>query len=195
MKKILIISIIITAILISCLTLRELVSFSKCDFRLKSVQKITLAGVNLNNKSTINDFNLADMASLTQHAIRGNLPMIFTLNLEARNPNSQQAAIDKIEWIALIDGNEIVSGFLNQKIVIPANNGLEIIPLNFQIDLVKIINSSSGNAIANLALNLMDIGNTSSKLTIKIKPTITISSFALNYPGYITITKEFSSGS
>ncbi len=181
-------------ILTSCSALKELISFTKCEFRMKSIESIRLAGVNLEGKSSINDFKLTDMAMLTQHAIRGTLPLDVLLYIEAKNPNQQSAAINKVEWIAYIDDMEMMTGFVNERIVIPANNGVGIIPLHIQFDMKKAAESSAGKAIANLALNLMNIGERESRFTIKIKPTILVGSFTLDYPGYINITKEFTSG-
>jgi len=185
---------IILFILNSCSTLRELISFTKCEFRLKSVEKVSLAGVNMKNKQSLSDFGFGDLTSVTQSVIRGNIPLKFSVNLEAKNPNSQTAAIDKIEWIAYVDDSEIVRGMLNERITVPANNGQTDIPLHFQIDLEKISNSSTAKSLVNLALSFTNLGDYNSRLTLKIKPTVTIAAFAIDYPGYIQIEKTFSSG-
>lgn len=181
-------------ILTSCSALRELISFTKCEFRMKSIDRIRLAGVDLEGKSSINDFNLADMAMLTQHAIRGTLPLDAVLQIEAKNPNQQTAAITKVEWIAYIDDLEMMTGYVDERVVVPPNNGTGIIPLNIQFDMKKVVESSTGKAIANLALNLMNIGERESRFTVRIKPTVLVGSIALDYPGYINISKEFTSG-
>ena len=194
MKKILIYSIIMIVILTSCSALKELISFTKCEFRMRSIENISLAGVNLEGKASINDFRLTDMAMLTQHAIRGTLPLDVVLHIEAKNPNQQSAAINEVEWIAYIDDLEMMTGFVNERVVIPANNGVGVIPLHIQFDMKKVVESSTGKSIANLGLNLMNIGERESRFTVKIKPTILVGSLALDYPGYINITKEFTSG-
>lgn len=193
MKKIYF-TIAVLFLLSACTVIRELVTFSKCEFRLKSVQEVKIAGINLNNKTSLKDFNFSDLASITQAVIRGSVPMNFYVDVEAKNPNSQNASIDKIEWIALVDDKEIVNGSLDQRIIVPANNGVTTIPLKFSIDLIKISNSSTAKSLAELALSVMNIGNHNSRLTIKIKPSITVGSFMIDYPGYISVTKEFSSG-
>jgi len=162
---------------------------------MKNIERIKVAGVSMEGKSSINDFSLADMAMLTQHAIRGTLPLDMVLHIEAKNPNQQSAAINRIEWIAYVDDLEMMSGYVDERVVVPPNNGIGIIPLHIEFDLKKVVESSTGKAIANLALNMMNIGERESRFTIKIKPTILVGSFALDYPGYISITKEFTSGS
>ncbi len=195
MKKILIISVIAVIILTSCSAIKELISFTKCEFRLKSLESIRLAGVSLQGKSSISDFKLSDIASFTQHALRGSVPLDMIMNIEARNPNQQSAAINRVEWIAYIDDVEMMTGTVNERVVVPANNGTGVIPLHIQFDMKKILKSSTGNAVANLALTLMDVGNRESRFVVKIKPTILVGSFDLEYPGYFTVSKEFTSGS
>lgn len=194
MKKIMIYSIITLFILTSCSALKELISFTKCEFRLKSIQSIKLAGVDLKGKTGISDFKISDMAVFTQYALRGNLPVDMVIQIETKNPNQQTAAINKVEWIAYLDEIEMMTGFVNDRIVIPPDNGTNLVPLHIRFDLKKVAGSSAGNAIAGLALNMLNMGEEDSRFIVKIKPTILVGSFKLDYPGYIKITREFTSG-
>src|SRR4030043_1795378 len=194
MKKILIYSIMMICILTSCLTLGELISFTKCEFRMKNIQQIQLAGVNLEGKSSVNDFKISDMATFTQYALRGTLPLEMVLQIEAKNPNQQSAAINKVEWIAYLDDFELITGLIKDRVVVPPNDGVGLIALHIRFDLRKAVESSAGSAIANLALKNMNIGEQESRFSVKIKPTILIGSFALDYPGYVKISKEYTSG-
>lgn len=194
MKKILIYNTIVILILTSCSTFKELISFTRCEFRMKNIQSIRLAGVDMQGKTSINDFNISDMAVFARYALGNSLPLDMVLLIEAKNPNRQSAALNKIEWIAYLDDMEMMEGIVNERIVVPPDNGTGIIPLHIQLDMKKVMKSSSANAIANLALNMMNIGDKESRLAVKIKPTILIGSVPLDYPGYIKITKNFTSG-
>ena len=185
---------IVVVLLGGCTALKELVTFTKCEFRYKMLNSVTLAGIDIKSKTTVRDFTVTELAKLTTTALGGTIPVRFRVILEAGNPNTQQASVSKIEWIAYIDGNEIVSGALNERVTIPPNNGRQDIPLDFEFDLVKVAGSNTARPVAELALALMDIGSHSSKLTIKVKPTVTVGAFDIQYPGYFTVTKEFSSG-
>jgi hypothetical protein len=50
------------------------------------------------------------------------------------------------------------------------------------------------DAVINFGLNLAGTGDQPSRLTVKVKPTILIAKKAMQYPGYITLTREFSDG-
>jgi hypothetical protein len=161
---------------------------------MKDIMSIKLAGVDLQGKANIGDFKISDMAIFTRYALGNTLPLDMVLQIEARNPNRQSAALNKVEWIAYLDDLEMMKGIVNDRIVIPPDNGTGIIPLHIQLDMKKVMKSSSANAIANLALNMMNIGEKESRLIVKIKPTILIGSVPLDYPGYIKVTKNFTSG-
>ena len=187
-------SIIILLLAGSCSVFQELASFSKCEFKIGNINRVDFAGINLLHKKTFQDFTMLELADITKEAFKSQIPLRFNLSIDARNPNSQLAALNKIEWIALIDGNEILTGTLNKRVEIPPNNGTASIPLQFEIDLKKVVNKKTAKSLAELALSLMDIGEHSSKLTLRIKPTVLVGNLELVYPGYFNLNKEFSSG-
>lgn len=195
MKKILILC-VIALILSSCDVMKQveqMAMLTKCDFRLKTVENTNLAGVNIQRIQQLSDLNFMDAARLTAAMTAKELPLTFTLNVEARNPNGSQASMQSIDWILLIDDIEMANGTNSKQVLIPANQGTAIIPLQISTDLKKSLTGKSGNAILNFAFNLAGSGNTPSRITLKAKPTIMVGSFPISYPGYITVTQNFSS--
>lgn len=183
-------------ILTSCDVLQQVnqaANLTKCEFRLESVTNLSLAGVNVQKVNELSDLSLLDAGKLATAVSSQQFPLNFTLNIEAKNPNPSVAGITKIDWILLIDGIEMTKGILDQQVTIPANNGTAIIPMQLHFDLKKALSGKSADAIINFGLNLADMGNKPSRITLKMKPTITINSFLLSYPGYITTNTEFSS--
>lgn len=186
----------ITLILSSCDVVKQIEQMgmlAKCDFRLKTVENTNLAGVNIQRVQKLGDLNFIDAARISAAMTGKELPLTFTLNVEARNPNASPASMQRIDWILLIDDIEMANGTNTQQVMIPANQGTIIIPLQISSDLKKSLTGKSGNAILNFAFNLAGAGNTPSRISLKAKPTILIGSFPLAYPGYITVTQEFSS--
>lgn len=186
----------ITLILSSCDVVKQIEQMgmlTKCDFRLKTVENTNLAGVNIQRVQKLGDLNFIDAARISAAMTGKELPLTFTLNVEARNPNATPASMQRIDWILLIDDIEMANGTNTQQVMIPANQGTIIIPLQISSDLKKSLTGKSGNAILNFAFNLAGAGNTPSRISLKAKPTILIGSFPLAYPGYITVTQEFSS--
>ena len=175
----------------SCSQIKELTNLLTCDFRLASAENITLGGVNVQKLKSFSDLTMIDGAKLLTTVASGSLPLNFTLNVQARNPNKEKAALSKLDWIAFIDNTQIATGTTTKRVEIAPNNGTGIFPLQISTDLVKLLSGQSGKNIVNFGLNLVDAGNRPTRITLKAKPTVMVGSYAVQYPGYITISKEF----
>lgn len=174
-----------------CKFLTELSSFSKCEFRMKSIKNTQLAGVDVQNIKSVSDLNFATMAKLTTTLSQGKMPVNFTLNIEAKNPNPTDAAINKIQWIALIDDKQAAEGVVNKRIEIPANNGTAVIPLDVSTDLTEVFSKDMGKKLIDIALGLAGANDEPSRVTLKVKPTILVGPVEFDYPGYFNLSKEF----
>jgi len=166
-------------------------NLTKCDFRLESVQQLKLAGINVQNVQTLSDLNMLDAAKLASAFASQQFPLDFTLNIEAKNPNSSVAGMTRIDWILLIDEIEMTRGILDKQVTIPANNGIAIIPMQMHVDLQKALNGKSSDAIINFGMNLAGAGNTPTRFTLQMKPTISVAGVPITYPGYINVKTEF----
>ena len=185
---------VIGLILNSCSFLKEVTAFGKCDFRVTTLENPRLAGVDVSDINQFSDIPFSDMGVITASILRGSLPLNFTLNIEARNPNPATAAMNRLEYIAMIDDVEIATGSLNQRVEIPANGGVTTIPLQLGTDIFELLQGESRQALVNFGLNLADAGNRPTRVGIKVKPTIIIGAVEIQYPGYYKLDYEFSSG-
>ena len=172
---------------------QQAVNLTNCDFRIRSVQNITVAGVNVQNYKSVNDLNVADLAKITKASLQNTFPLSLQLNLEGRNPNTSPAGLNRIDYILLIDNIQMTTGSLAQSFTIPPNNGTTLIPLQFTVDLKQVLQGKSLDAIINFGFNLAGVGNKPTRISIKLKPTIMIGPTQLQYPGYITVGTEFGS--
>jgi hypothetical protein len=173
---------------------QQMATLAKCEFRLSSVDQLRLAGVNIQQVKQLSDLKVMDAAKITTAAISGgSLPLNFTLNVEAKNPNSAIAGLNRLEWTLLIDDIEMVSGVNDNRVQIPANGGTAVIPLTIGVDLKQALKGKSADAIANFGLNLAGAGNKPTRITLKAKPYISVGSQTIAYPGYLTVQNEFTS--
>jgi hypothetical protein len=166
-------------------------TLAKCDFKLNSVKQLTLAGVNIQQIKSIKDLGLIDAGVITAALAGGQLPLSFTLNIEAKNPNDQLAAMNRLDWILFIDKIEMLQGTLTEKVQIPANGGTSVIPLYMNMDLKKVLSGKSAETIINFGFNLAGMGGEPTRITVKAKPTIMVGSREITYPGYISITTKY----
>jgi hypothetical protein len=166
-------------------------NLTKCDFRLESVKNLNLAGINVQGIKKVSDLNLLDAGKLATAVASNQFPLDFTLNIEAKNPNTAAAGISQIDWILLIDDIEMTKGLLDKQVSIPANNGVALIPLQLHFDLKKALSGKSADAILNFGLNLAGSGNKPTRFTLRMKPTINVNGFPITYPGYLDVKTEF----
>ncbi len=166
-------------------------NLTKCDFRLESVQHLNLAGINVQNVKKVSDLTMLDAAKLANAVASQQFPLDFTLNIEARNPNSSAAGMTRIDWILLIDDVEMTHGILDKQVNIPANNGSAIIPMQMHVDLKQALSGKSADAIINFGMNLAGAGNKPTRFTLQMKPTISVNGFPITYPGYLNVKTEF----
>ena len=169
--------------------INEMSNFAKCEFRIKDVKDTKVAKVDVQNKKSYSDLSILDAALLTTSLAQGTLPLEMTLNVDVKNPNTSQASMNKMEWILLIDNIEMVRGDLNQRIAIAPNGGIATLPLHISTDLKSVLQKST-NEILNFGFGLT---GASTRVTLKIKPTIMIGSMPITYPGYISVSKDFTS--
>ena len=176
----------------ACQQLKQMANFTKCQFRMNSVQNTMLAGVNVQQIQSLSDLNLLQAGKLTAAYASGSMPITMTINVDAQNPNDAAAAMNRMDWILLVEGKELVTGTLNDRVSIAPSGGTAVIPVRISADLRKIMAKNSAEENINLGLGLAGAGGRPSpKLSLKIKPSIMIGSLTVPYPGYITLSTNF----
>jgi len=174
---------------------QELVTFTKCQFRLESIGNTTLAGVSIQNKQSLKQVNAFDALRLTAALQSGVIALSFTLNVEGRNPNPQTAAMSGMAWIFLIDNREVTRGNLDRPVEIGGNGGVAQVPFDIALDLRQVLSGESLDSIRNLAFNIAGEGAHSTRITLKLKPSIMVLGQPMAYPDYFTVSTEFGGGS
>ncbi len=175
----------------SCITLKRASTFSKCEFRVNKVEKIALNGIDVMEKTKISELSRMDVAGLLTSIATGPLNMEMTLMVDIKNPNKSTAAMNRIDWIMMIDDFEIMTGSTMKKVVLPPNDAIVTVPIDIKSDLKQVISSGGGPALLGFALNLTGISSNTSRITFKAKPFIKIGSKDIAYPGYISIRTDF----
>lgn len=172
---------------------RQASNLAECDFRIRSVERVNLAGVDMQHVKSVSDLGITDVARVLAGFASPTMPLTLQLNVEGRNPNSDAAGLNRLEWILFIDDIQMTSGILQKAFVIPAK-GTAIIPVDMALDLKEILTGKSAEAALNFCVNLAGLGGTPTRFKIKLKPTIVVAGRPVTYPGYITVNTTYSSG-
>jgi hypothetical protein len=189
-KTVVLLSLVI--VFFSCDVAQQLLGtyqMTQCKYEYKSISGLNLAGVNLQDVSSLSSLNPLSAANLLAAfaSPNGALPLQFTLNLNVSNPGAQTALLNGMAYILEIDGIEMTQGRLSKQIQI-ASKQKTVLPLQIAFDLKQVLSGKSMEAIKNLAFNFAGIGNGSSNVTIQLKPAFMLGGQSVSSPNYIPVS-------
>lgn len=191
MKKLfLLLGVNLIIILISCRQIKEAQNLAYCEFRVAGVENVKIAGIPLIGITKVSDLNIVESGKLAAKVLEGKLPFTFDLKLAVKNPNKNKAALNELEYILLIDDAELLTGTTRTRFEV-APQSISIMTLFIEMDLIKIFTGKTGKEIIEAGISLAGISNSTSRLTMKLKPTFVVAGRSIKYPGYIKVTKDF----
>lgn len=168
-------------------------SLKKLQFKLGDVNGFKLAGVDISRMNSASDIGVMDVAKLTSAVASKKLPVDFTLNVLAKNPNdgsgstkSTSLLIKKMAWTLSIDNRSTINGIVDN-ISIPGNGQTTTIPVSIGLDLMKFFGDKGYNDIANLAMAIGGASGSSSRLKLTAKVTVGTPFGDYTYPDELTI--------
>ncbi len=172
-----------------CQTLREVANLRKVQFRIDRVAEVQLAGVSLERVQSYQDLRAADVLQLTRAAASGEMPLSFTLMVEAENPpdNSVQARLVDMDWRLLLDKTETIEGRLQQNVTLPPGEPAQI-PVPIELDLVRFFGDNARD-LTELALAVAGEGDPKT-VTLRGTPTVDTVLGPIRYPEPITVVRR-----
>ncbi|MDR3226404.1 MAG: LEA type 2 family protein [Prevotellaceae bacterium] len=178
--------------LMSCAVMQSALQIANCKYDVDGVVRPTVAGISLNNITNLNQINALDLIKITAAFASKNLPLSATINVKATNPGSVAATVQRLDWAIDLEQKEVLSGAINQAISVPANGGSTLIPVTVGIDLFQLFSGETKDNLLNLAMSIANIGENSSKVSIRVRPTVVIAGQQVT-AGFITLSKTVSS--
>ncbi|MDZ7344643.1 MAG: hypothetical protein ONA90_09045 [candidate division KSB1 bacterium] len=176
-----------------------LVNVRRLQFKLDSVMPGSLAGVNLAKVSEPTNLSVQDGLKLATAFAQKSLPLSWTLNVAAVNPNDgtggspkKTATLTSLSWILKIEETETIAGNIASPIDIPGTGEATIIPLQMTLDLYEFFGDRGYKDVLHLALAIAGQKGSASRLALVATPEVEVGGIKLKYPGQITIVdKEF----
>ncbi|UHG93816.1 hypothetical protein [Spirosoma oryzicola] len=169
----------------------------KSRYAVHSADNVTLAGYEVSEFKEINrleDLNPVNYPRLAAGLLSKDIPFKADINLEIVNPTRDTAAINQFEYRLLLSGNELATGTVDQRVVVPPGGGKTLVPIPVNTNVYGLMASrSSRKSFVDLIRNLAGSQRSSpSRITLKIKPTFLVGNKQIKYPGYIDIDKDIS---
>lgn len=195
MKKLTLVLAIAGSILLSsCDVLTQLAdqftsvaNLANCEFNLKNVSNVTVAGVNVKNLSQGN-LSATDVVKLVAAYQSKQVPLAMNVNVDVTNPTTTQAAMTALDWILAIDGTDIANGVNSNSYTIKPSTTTTV-PLGVNTDLGQLFSQKGVEALKNFASSFTNEG-ISSKVGIRVRPSMSVGTTLVPFPNYITLEKK-----
>lgn len=194
MKKIIFLSFIFVFVFNSCSVIKTMVNLSRLKFRLGSSYGVQVAGVNLDYKNKFSDFSPADVLRFSSSFLNGSLPITFTLNVEAKNPNDgtggyarTNASITSFPFRFVLNDKGMFVGNISSPVYVPGTGEVSNIPVAISFDLFQMFKDKGYQDLVNLGLQIAGIGKGTSNISLYAKPTVSTDYGSISYPGELKI--------
>jgi hypothetical protein len=149
-----------------------------CGFKVTGVNRVHIAGIQMDENTRKSD--------LTAALFKRELPVDFDLQLNIDNPNDKTAAMNRMDYELFIDNKQILAGQMNKTVsVLPKSNSNVSMPI--AIDLFKVLNNETQDALVNLAFKLTGDQSNPADILLKVKPYIQVGGKTLAYPGFLDL--------
>ena len=162
-------------------------NLANCEFNLKNVSNVTVAGVNVKNVTNGN-LSATDVVKLVAAYQSKKVPLNMNVNVDITNPTTQQAAMTALDWILAIDGTDMANGVNSNSYTIKPS-ATTTVPLGVNAELAELFTKKSVEALKNFAASFNNDG-TSSKVGLRVKPSISVGTTLVPFPDYIVLEKK-----
>lgn len=172
-----------------CTSLREVANLRNVEFEIDRVSQATLAGVNVDDLKSYRDLRAADVARLSASLVDGELPLSFTLHLEATNPstNDVNARLTQMDWTLLLEDQETISGTFDREMVLSPGEPQDV-PIDIELDLVQFFDDNL-RGLVELASAVGGEGPPRN-VKVKVQPTIRTPLGPIRYSSPVTVVSR-----
>lgn len=167
--------------------LSGLANLANCEYSLKNVSNLNIAGVNVKD-ITNGNIGATDVLKLSTALLSKQVPMAMNVNIDVKNPTTQNAALTAMDWILDIDGSQFAQGNSAKNYTITKQQTTTV-PLGVNTDLYSMFSKDGLNSLKNF-VNSFKSDGTSSKVGLRIKPSLNVGGVQVPMPNYIKVEKK-----
>lgn len=165
----------------------NLANLVNCEYSLKNVDNLQVAGVNVKN-ITNGNITAGDVLKLTQALLSKAVPMAMDVNIDITNPTERTAALTAMDWILDIDNSQFAQGNSSKNYTIEQKKTTTV-PLGVNTDLYSMFSKEGISSLKKFVGSFKNDG-TSSKVGLRIKPSLNVGTYVVPMPNYIKVEKK-----
>ncbi|MBR1766614.1 MAG: LEA type 2 family protein [Bacteroidales bacterium] len=167
-------------------------NLANCDFSLKNVSNVSVAGVNVKNL-TQGNLSATDVVKLVAAYQSKQVPLNLDVNVDVANPTTTQASMTALDWILAIDGTDMANGVSSKNYTIKPSTTTTV-PLPVSTDLGQLFSQKGLDALKTFASSFTSDG-ISSKVGLRVRPSLSVGTQQFPFPNYIKLEKKTGSAS
>jgi len=168
----------------------SIANLANCEYSLRDVSNVSVAGVNVKNVTSGN-ISATDVVKLVSAITTKSVPLALNVNIDVKNPTTQNALLTMMDWALDIAKTEFATGVTNQSYNILASKTTTV-PLGVSTDLYRMFSSDGLESLKTFASSFTNEG-TSSQLGLRIRPSVSVAGQTFKSPSYIQIMKPTTS--
>lgn len=166
---------------------QSVANLANCEFNLKNVSNVSVAGVNVKNL-TQGNLTATDIVKLVAAYQTKKVPLSMDVNVNVKNPTTTQAALTAMDWILAIDNSDVANGVSNKGFTVKPSTTTTV-PLGVNTDLGNLFSKQGVESLKNFASSFTSEG-VSSKVGLRIRPQLTVGATQVPFPNYIKLEKK-----
>ena len=185
------------SIFTSCSVYQTISNVSRLKYKIYSATDYKIIGITIADKKSLKDFHSIELLKITAGLVKGNLPLTFLLNIEAKNPNDGNGGFARTDlnivsfpWRLYLNEKEIVQGNIAEPVFVPGKGESVIIPIKIEFDVAKSFKEKSIDDILLLILQAGGAHGSTSNLKMIARPVLGTPFGKLEYPDEITIVDK-----
>ena len=159
-------------------------NLANCDYKYNSVSNITVSDINVSKG--LSPLMIPKVLQILSGSA-SSIPIDFTLNLDVKNPNTGTAAFQALSYIVSIDDIQFTTGNFRQPFSVGAGE-TKMLPVTIGFDIAELMKSNSGTAVLNIAKNILGLSDTSSKVSVQLKPSFKVGDQTFTSPVYVPLS-------
>lgn len=115
----------------------------------------------------------------------------FTLHLKVSNPNKGIASMERLYYtVCLDDSLQVAEGSVPENFTVLGGTSANLaLPLSFSMN--QLFSGQGKASFCKLALNMINRGDSPSKITVNLRPVIRVGGAAMSVPNNIPLTFEY----
>ena len=162
-------------------------NLANCEFALKNVSNVSVAGVNVKNL-TQGNLSATDIVKLVAAYQSKQVPLNLNVNVDVKNPTTTQAAMTALDWILAIDGTDMANGDSSRNYTLKPSTTTTV-PLPVNTDLGQLFSQKGLDALKNFASSFAGDG-ISSKVGLRVRPSLSVGTTQVPFPNYIKLEQK-----